>query len=185
MPADPLISIVLSLLILAGAWRLIRGEYRRAAGRRAGHIALGDVEGRMRSVEGVAAVHDLHVWTVTSGIVAMSGHVVVPELAAHPGVLAGIQARTASIRHRTHHDTARNGRSLRRRRPGTGGYRGVRQSPRRARTPALIRAAFPSGGQPPRPPSCGARASPLPNPCPHSRPVYICRPRPPGMGQPI
>ena len=40
---------------------------------------------------GVAAVHDLHVWTVTSGMVAMSGHAVVPDLATHPGVLAGIR----------------------------------------------------------------------------------------------
>jgi len=45
------------------------------------------VEGRLRAVPGICDVHDLHVWTVTSGVIAMSGHVVVPELADHPRVL--------------------------------------------------------------------------------------------------
>ncbi len=48
-----------------------------------------EVQRRILSVPGVAAVHDLHVWTVTSGMVAMSGHAVVPVLAEHPRVLAG------------------------------------------------------------------------------------------------
>lgn len=102
-PADPIISIVLSLLILVGAWRLVRESTDVLLEGVPAHIALGEVEGRMRAVPGVAAVHDLHVWTVTSGMVAMSGHVVVPELNAHPGVLAGIQAelRKLGIGHTT------------------------------------------------------------------------------------
>jgi Co/Zn/Cd efflux system component len=42
-------------------------------------------------------VHDLHVWTVVSGVVAMSGHAVVPDLAAHPDVLEGIRAEMARL----------------------------------------------------------------------------------------
>src|SRR2546430_11321003 len=42
-----------------------------------GHIALADVHDRIASIPGVASVHDLHVWTVTSGVIAMSGHMVV------------------------------------------------------------------------------------------------------------
>jgi cobalt-zinc-cadmium efflux system protein len=51
----------------------------------------------------VTAVHDLHVWTVTSGLVAMSGHAVVPELTTHPDVLEGIRSEMAGlgIRHVT------------------------------------------------------------------------------------
>jgi cobalt-zinc-cadmium efflux system protein len=45
----------------------------------------------------VSAVHDLHVWTVTNGMVAMSGHAVVPDLVAHPGVLEGIRAEMAGM----------------------------------------------------------------------------------------
>jgi cobalt-zinc-cadmium efflux system protein len=56
------------------------------------HVSLPEVQRRMLAVPGVAAVHDLHVWTVASGMVAMSGHAVVPDLEAHPGVLDGIRA---------------------------------------------------------------------------------------------
>lgn len=101
--ADPIISIVLSLLILVGAWRLVRESTDVLLEAVPAHIALPEVERRMLAVAGVAAVHDLHVWTVTSGMVAMSGHVVVPDLAAHPDVLTGIRAtlRDLGIRHVT------------------------------------------------------------------------------------
>jgi cobalt-zinc-cadmium efflux system protein len=90
--ADPIISIVLSLLILVGAWRLVRESTDVLLEAVPGHIALEEVARQMQGVPGVAAVHDLHVWTVTSGMVAMSGHAIVPDLAAHPRVLEGIRA---------------------------------------------------------------------------------------------
>ena len=58
---------------------------------------MAEVQRRMTEVPGVAAVHDLHVWTVTSGIVAMSGHAVVPNLEAHPGVLQEIRGVLARL----------------------------------------------------------------------------------------
>ena len=45
----------------------------------------------MKAVPGVITVHDLHVWTLTSGVISMSGHVVVPDLASHPRVLTDVQ----------------------------------------------------------------------------------------------
>ncbi len=88
---DPLISVALSLLILLGAWRLIRDSTDILLEAVPAHITMGEVEARMQAVPGVVAVHDLHVWTVTNGMVAMSGHAVVPDLAAHPGVLQSMQ----------------------------------------------------------------------------------------------
>jgi cobalt-zinc-cadmium efflux system protein len=58
---------------------------------------MAEVQRRMLAVPGVEAVHDLHVWAVTSGVVAMSGHAVVPDLDAHPGVLEGIKAELARM----------------------------------------------------------------------------------------
>ena len=58
---------------------------------------MAEVQRRMLGVAGVAAVHDLHVWTVTSGMVAMSGHAVVPDLGAHPGVLEGIRTEMSRL----------------------------------------------------------------------------------------
>jgi cobalt-zinc-cadmium efflux system protein len=95
--ADPLVSIALSLLILVGAWRLLRESTDVLLESVPGHVSLPEVQARISGVRGVAAVHDLHVWTVASGMVAMSGHAVVPDLEAHPGVLEGIRAEMAAL----------------------------------------------------------------------------------------
>lgn len=89
--ADPIISIALSLLILAGAWRLVRESTDILLEAVPGHVSMAEVQRRMLAVEGVETVHDLHVWTVTSGMVAMSGHAVVPQLEDHPGALEQIR----------------------------------------------------------------------------------------------
>ncbi|NOT08922.1 MAG: cation transporter [Gemmatimonadales bacterium] len=95
--ADPIVSILLSLLILVGAWRLLKESTDVLLEAVPAHISLGEVEGRMLAVAGVRAVHDLHVWTVTSGVVAMSGHAVVPELTSHPAALAGIKKALSGL----------------------------------------------------------------------------------------
>jgi cobalt-zinc-cadmium efflux system protein len=96
-PADPIASIALSLLILAGAWRLLRESTDILLDAVPRHVAMADVQRRILGVPGVAAVHDLHVWTVVNGVVAMSGHAVVPELDSHPGVLDGIRTEMAAL----------------------------------------------------------------------------------------
>jgi cobalt-zinc-cadmium efflux system protein len=95
--ADPIVSVLISLLIIAGSWRLLRESVEILLEAAPSHIPLQDVERRMRGVEGVIAVHDLHVWTLTSGVVAMSGHVVVPDLVSHPRVLKAVQREVRDI----------------------------------------------------------------------------------------
>ncbi len=95
--ADPIVSVVLSLLILVGAWRLVRESTDVLLEAVPRHISMPEVERRIRALPGVAAAHDLHVWTVASGIVAMSGHVVVPDLVRHPEVLTGIRTTLAEL----------------------------------------------------------------------------------------
>ncbi|HXE56644.1 MAG TPA: cation diffusion facilitator family transporter [Gemmatimonadales bacterium] len=95
--ADPVISIGLALLILVGAWRLVRESTDILLESVPAHVSMAEVQRRMLAVGGVSAVHDLHVWTVTSGMVAMSGHAVVPDLGDHPGVLERIRAEMAAL----------------------------------------------------------------------------------------
>src|SRR5215212_5784554 len=95
--ADPIISILLALLILIGAWRLLRESTDILLEGVPGHVSMAEVQRRMLDVPGVTAVHDLHVWTVTSGMVAMSGHAIVPELTSHPEVLEGIRVEMARL----------------------------------------------------------------------------------------
>jgi cobalt-zinc-cadmium efflux system protein len=50
------------------------------------HIDVDEVRQALEEIDGVEEVHDLHVWTITSGMVSLSGHVVSVD-AAHPGKL--------------------------------------------------------------------------------------------------
>jgi cobalt-zinc-cadmium efflux system protein len=95
--ADPIVSIALALLILIGAWRLLRESTDILLEGVPGHVSMAEVQRRMLGVAGVTAVHDLHVWTVTSGMVAMSGHAIVPRLDAHPEVLDWIRSEMALL----------------------------------------------------------------------------------------
>jgi cobalt-zinc-cadmium efflux system protein len=95
--ADPIVSILLSVLILVGAARLLRDSTDVLLESVPRHVSMAEVQRRMLSVPGVAAVHDLHVWTVTSGMVCMSGHAVVPDLVDHPGVLEGIRTEMSHL----------------------------------------------------------------------------------------
>jgi cobalt-zinc-cadmium efflux system protein len=95
--ADPIVSILLSILILVGAGRLLRDSTDILLESVPRHVSMAEVQRRMLAVPGVEAVHDLHVWAVTSGMVAMSGHAVVPDLEAHPGVLDGIRTELSRM----------------------------------------------------------------------------------------
>jgi cobalt-zinc-cadmium efflux system protein len=95
--ADPIISVLLALLILIGAWRLLRESTDILLEAVPRHVAMADVQRCMLAVPGVTAVHDLHVWTVTSGMVAMSGHAIVPDLTAHPTVLEKIRSEVSRL----------------------------------------------------------------------------------------
>ena len=75
--ADPIVSLLIAALILVSSWRLLRESVDVLLEGTPARVNLGDLEAAMRRVPGVAAVHDVHVWTVTSGFVAMSGHAVV------------------------------------------------------------------------------------------------------------
>lgn len=73
--ADPILSAGIGLLILWSSWRLLRESVEVLLESTPADIDTGEVRQAMSSVEGVSGVHDLHVWTVTSGFVALSSHV--------------------------------------------------------------------------------------------------------------
>jgi cobalt-zinc-cadmium efflux system protein len=90
---DPVISVLIALLILGSAWRLVKESTDVLLEAAPAHIALADVHDRIASIPGVASVHDLHVWTVTSGVIAMSGHLVVQNPGDNQRVLEAVQER--------------------------------------------------------------------------------------------
>jgi len=96
-PADPLISVLIGALILVSAWRLVKESTDVLLEATPRHIALSDVHERIASVPGVDSVHDLHLWTVTSGVVAMSGHLVVKNPTDNQPVLQEVQGRMRAL----------------------------------------------------------------------------------------
>lgn len=74
--ADPVASAVIALLVVRASWRLLMEATNVLMEGAPAHIDVDAVRTTIRDTAGVSSVHDLHVWTITSGIVAMSGHVV-------------------------------------------------------------------------------------------------------------
>lgn len=74
-PADPLASLGIALLVIPRAWHLLRSALDVLLESTPPHIDLARLDAAMRAVPGVASIHDLHVWTISSGFVAMSAHV--------------------------------------------------------------------------------------------------------------
>jgi cobalt-zinc-cadmium efflux system protein len=74
--ADPLISVVVAVLILWSSWILIRDAVDILLEGTPSHINIVSLREQLGHVDGVGSVHDLHVWTLTSGVLAMSCHVV-------------------------------------------------------------------------------------------------------------
>jgi cobalt-zinc-cadmium efflux system protein len=87
LAADPVASILMTLLIVRGAWRLVRESVDVLLESTPAHIAVGTVRKQLEAIPGIESVHDLHVWTVTSGVVAMSVHAIVREPERHQHVL--------------------------------------------------------------------------------------------------
>jgi len=95
--ADPLISVLIGTLVLVSAWRLVKESTDVLLEATPRHIALADVHDRIASVPGVESVHDLHLWTVTSGVVAMSGHLVVKNPTDNQPILEAVQVRMRAL----------------------------------------------------------------------------------------
>jgi cobalt-zinc-cadmium efflux system protein len=77
--ADPIFSVLIGVFILPRTWRLLKQAVNVLLEGTPAHINLAEVEEMMLEVDGVEKVHDLHVWTITSGIEALSTHIVLAD----------------------------------------------------------------------------------------------------------
>lgn len=79
-PIDPILSMLISLLILASTFNLLREALHVLMEGVPLHLDLTEIEMEMGGMEGVSSIHDVHVWTLSSGVVALSAHVVLHDL---------------------------------------------------------------------------------------------------------
>jgi cobalt-zinc-cadmium efflux system protein len=117
LAADALASVFTTVLIVRGSWRLVRDAVDVLLEATPAHIALADVRRQLEAIPGIESVHDLHVWTVTSGVVAMSAHAIVREPDRHQHVLEhvhdamqlfGIQHVTVQLERREMYERERH-----------------------------------------------------------------------------
>ena len=102
--ADPLISVMIGLLILASSWKLLRDSTNVLLEATPPDLNAEEVGRMMAATAGVVEIHDLHIWTITSGFPALSAHVLVgrqEDCHARRRELESLLAREYDISHTT------------------------------------------------------------------------------------
>jgi cobalt-zinc-cadmium efflux system protein len=90
---DPLTSIAIGLLVLVSSFSLVRESVDILIQATPRHLDLAEIQAAIETVPGVARVHDLHVWTLTSGLFTLTAHVVVNGATDHHALLDSIEQR--------------------------------------------------------------------------------------------
>jgi cobalt-zinc-cadmium efflux system protein len=102
--ADPIISVIVALLILKSAWGVISHSFHILMEGTPHSVNHEDVKEALQSIHGVIDVHDLHIWTITSGLHSLTCHLLVQE--DHPSQSILQEAiRTLSDRFHIDHST--------------------------------------------------------------------------------
>jgi cobalt-zinc-cadmium efflux system protein len=89
--ADPAASLLISALILHAAWRLVREALDVLMETAPAHLDVDEIHTRLLELAGVQSVHDLHVWTIGSGEISLSSHVVAPREGQPDKVLRSVR----------------------------------------------------------------------------------------------
>lgn len=76
---DPILSIVISLVIIYGAWVLVKESVNILLESAPAHINIETVAAEISKIRGVREAYHIHVWTITSGVHALSAHVLIDD----------------------------------------------------------------------------------------------------------
>ena len=97
--ADPIVSIIFALLVLWSSWSIFKESIQMLLEGIPLGMELDAVEASIRNVNGVLNMHDLHVWTISSGLIACSCHILVAEQSVSDG-----QKILKDVAHMLEHD---------------------------------------------------------------------------------
>lgn len=89
--ADPVASLLIGLLVVYSSWRLLAESVAVLMESAPKGIDVDEVQRTMKDVPGVLAVHDLHVWTISSGLDCLSAHAVAAEGVSHAALLKSLR----------------------------------------------------------------------------------------------
>lgn len=102
--ADPIISVIVALLILRSAWGVISHSLHILMEGTPSSVNQEDVKKALESIHGVIDVHDLHIWTITSGLHSLTCHLLVKE-EQHSQTILQEAIRTLSSQFHIDHST--------------------------------------------------------------------------------
>jgi len=91
VPIDPLLSLFVAVLILRSTWLLLKAATPILMEGVPAHLSYDEIGRALTRVPGVATVHDLHVWHMTSERAALSAHLLIRDAADWPDTLAAAQ----------------------------------------------------------------------------------------------
>lgn len=77
--ADPLASVIVAVLVLVSGWRVTKESVHVLMEGTPKNVRIDEVAAAIEGIPGVQDIHDLHIWSITSGKNALSGHVVIEE----------------------------------------------------------------------------------------------------------
>jgi cobalt-zinc-cadmium efflux system protein len=91
LPIDPLLSLFVAVLILHSTWLLLKASTRVLMEGVPAHLSYDEIGGALTRLPGVSAVHDLHVWHMTSERAALSAHILIRDPREWPETLEAAQ----------------------------------------------------------------------------------------------
>lgn len=104
MPIDPIVSLLVALLVLRSTWLLLKASTHVLMEEVPADLSYEAIGRALAGVAGVAAVHDLRVWQMTTDRAALSAHLLIRDAQAWPQILAAAQ-RLLADRFRIDHVT--------------------------------------------------------------------------------
>jgi len=99
MWVDPLMSVFIGILILVSSWRVLKSSLHILVEGVPENLSVEKIGQSMASVTGVQDVHDLHIWSICSGHIALSSHVITENqpLVESDGIMAELKKRLSKF----------------------------------------------------------------------------------------
>jgi cobalt-zinc-cadmium efflux system protein len=76
---DPILSIMISMVIIYGSWSLVKESVNILLESTPAHINIETIAAEIAKIKGVREAYHIHVWTITSGVYALSAHVLIDD----------------------------------------------------------------------------------------------------------